>query len=100
MKTVYAACLSRIGLSQPEAAAMHGVRLDTVKSWGAGRNPVPQGAWDDLRRREALIVARAESIREAWEDAGETRNISVQWADDVGLLGLADFVLTEAVLPS
>lgn len=48
--TLYAAALRRLGLSQAEAAAYHGVRLDTVKSWSAGRNRVPAGAWAELRR--------------------------------------------------
>lgn len=59
MKTLYAACLSRLGLSQSGAAALHSVRLDTVKSWSAGRNPVPPGAWADLRAYEAAIVDRS-----------------------------------------
>ena len=93
MKTLYAACLARLGLSLAEAAALHGVRLDTVKSWSSGRNRAPDGVWADLREREALIIERAETIREAWEDAGEPRKLTATWADDLGLLGLADFVL-------
>src|SRR5690606_5886364 len=75
MKTLYAACLSRLGLSQAQAAALHGVRLDTVKSWSAGRNPIPEGAWAELREYEAQIIDRSEAIREAWEDAGEVRDL-------------------------
>lgn len=92
-RTLYSACLSRLGLSQAGAAALHGVRLDTVKSWSAGRNRVPDGAWADLRQREAAIIERAETIRDLWEDAGEPREIDATWADDLGLFGLADFVL-------
>lgn len=99
MKTIYAACLSRLGLSQAEAATLHGVRLDTVKSWSSGRNPVPQGAWADLRQLEAAIVDRSEAIREAWEDAGETRDIEARVADHLGLMALADFALTTDVRP-
>lgn len=99
MKTLYAACLSRLGLSAAGAAALHGVRLDTVKSWSAGRNRVPQGAWADLRGYEAKIVDRSEAAREAWEDSGETRQIEARWADDTGLMALADFVLTSDVIP-
>lgn len=55
MKTVYAAALSRLGLTQPIAAELHNVRLDTVKSWCAGRREVPDGAWDDLAELEAAI---------------------------------------------
>lgn len=65
-----------------------------MKSWSAGRNPVPDGAWADLRAREAQIVDRSEAIREAWEDAGETRDIDARAADSAGLMALADFVLT------
>lgn len=99
MKTLYAACLSRLGLSQSEAASWHGVRLDTVKSWSAGRNPVPDGAWADLRGYEAKIVDRSEAIREAWEDAGEIRDIDATVADRLGLMALADFVLTADATP-
>ena len=93
MKTLYAACLSRLGLSLAEAASLHGVRLDTVKSWSSGRNRVPDGAWSDLRQREQAIIERSETIREVWEDTGEPRELEATWTDDLGLLGLADFVL-------
>ncbi len=59
MKTLYAACLSRVGLSQADAAVLHGCRPDTVKSWCTGRRTVPAGAWDDLRAYEARITGRA-----------------------------------------
>lgn len=100
MKTLYAACLARLGLSQAGAAAVHGVRLDTVKSWSAGRNRVPDGAWDELRAYEAQIVGRAETIREVWEDAGKVREIDATWKDDCGMMALADFVLNAPVKPA
>lgn len=94
VKSLYAACLARLGLSQAEAAALHGVRLDTVKSWSAGRNPVPIGAWSELRSYEGRIIDRAEAMREAWEDAGEPREISVQThGDPIALMAAADFLL-------
>jgi hypothetical protein len=99
VKTLYSACLSRLGLSQAEAAALHDVRLDTVKSWSAGRNPVPEGAWADLRAYEAQIVDRSEAIREAWEDAGEVRDIDASVADNRGMMALADFFLTTDEAP-
>ena len=61
MKTVYAAALSRVGLTQSLAAEMHDVRPDTVKSWCAGRNKVPGGAWDDLADLEAHIKLKKTS---------------------------------------
>jgi hypothetical protein len=96
VKNLYAACLSRLGLSQTEAAALHGVRLDTVKSWSGGRNQVPNGAWQNLRDYEAAIVDRSEAIREEWEDAGEIRDIDITLSSDdpQNLMALADFLLT------
>lgn len=93
MKTIYAACLSRLGLSQAGAAALHGVRIDTVKSWSSGRNPVPPGAWSDLRGYEDQIIERSETIREIWEDNGEPGELVARWADEKGLMALADFIL-------
>lgn len=95
MKTLYAACLSRLGLSQSGAAALHNVRLDTVKSWSSGRNRVPQGAWDDLRELEAQIVDRSEGIREAWQAQGSPPiEIDDSDGDSVTRMAVADFVLS------
>lgn len=95
MKTLYAACLSRLGLSQSEAAALHGARLDTVKNWSVGRRTVPVGAWADLRAHEAKIVDRSEAIREAWEDAGEIRDMELSThGDPIALMAAADFLLS------
>lgn len=93
MKTLYAACLSRLGLSLTGAARLHNVRLDTVKSWSSGRNPVPQGAWDELRAYEAQIVDRSESMREAWDDHQVPIEIDHSEADDMMLMAAVDFVL-------
>ena len=94
MKTLYSACLSRLGLSLAGAASLHGVRLDTVKSWSSGRNPVPQGAWDELREYESEIVDRSETMRETWE-ASDSPPIEIDTsdADPVMLMADADFVL-------
>lgn len=95
MKTLYAACLSRLGLSLAGAAALHAVRIDTVKSWSSGRNPVPAGAWTDLRSYEAKIIDRSEAMREAWEDAGEIRDVAINThGDPIALMAAADFALS------
>ena len=101
MKTLYAACLSRLGLSQSEAAALHGVGLQSVKNWCAGRSAVPDGLWADLRGYEQRIVDRSEALREAWEDAGEVRDVDVKVnGDPTNLMAAADFLLsTDADLP-
>lgn len=97
MKTLYAACLSRLGLSQAGAAALHNVRLDTVKSWSSGRNGVPPGAWAELRAYEAQIVDRSEAMRETWEAAGSPLiELDDSDAGGVALMAAADFVLGTA----
>ena len=97
MKTLYAACLSRLGLSLAEAAALHGVRLDTVKSWSAGRNTVPQGAWDELRSLEVAIVDGGEQFREKWQIAGQPAiEINDNEGSGTAMMAAADFVLNSS----
>lgn len=60
MITAYALLLDRCGLSHREAAEIHGVRLDTVKSWAAGRNPAPAGVVGELRDLHASLAAAAQ----------------------------------------
>lgn len=94
MKTVYAACLSRLGLSRSEAANLHEVRIDTVKSWCAGRRAVPTTAWDDLRDHERRIVDASESMRAQWQAAGEPPvDIDDSEANGPTIMAVADFVL-------
>lgn len=92
MKTLYSACLSRLGLTQSEAAALHEVRIDTVKSWCAGRNRVPPGAWIDLREHEAQIVELSEELREKWALAPAELHIHLR-GRTANLMAVADFVL-------
>lgn len=97
MKSLYAACLSRLGLSQAEAAVLHGVRIDTVKSWSAGRNRVPDGAWDDLRACSDAIAERADAMLEAWDAQGQPPvEIDTREADPATLMAAAEFVLSSA----
>jgi hypothetical protein len=46
--TLFAMLAQVCGLSQREAADVLRVRLDTVKSWAAGRRPAPPKALDEL----------------------------------------------------
>lgn len=85
--TTFAASLRLCGLSQGEAADFLGVRLDTVKSWSAGRNPVPEGVWTmlaDLWRRIEDAIDNA-STHEAIEDPRARMNIEAD--DENGLPG-------------
>ncbi len=59
MTTLAALLIGRCGLSHREAADVLGVRLDTVKSWSSGRNPMPPGAVDELRALYARIERTA-----------------------------------------
>ncbi|MEN2980844.1 hypothetical protein P7L78_21875 [Tistrella bauzanensis] len=52
--TTFGALLRATGLSQVEAAALYGVRIDTVKSWYSGRRRAPPDIIGDL----AGLVAR------------------------------------------
>lgn len=94
MKTLYAACLSRLGLSQSEAATLHNVSFDTVKSWASGRNRLPPGIWDELRAAEARIADGAEEFRERWDNAGSPPiEINDSEGGGVAMMAIADFVL-------
>ena len=73
--TLFATVLSRLGLSQTEAAAFLKVRPDTIKSWGAGRNPVPDGIWADLQRLAEKQQAAADAILAAMENSENTETI-------------------------
>lgn len=60
--TPFAILCAHAGLSHREAGDFLGVRLDTVKSWSAGRNRTAPGALDELR---ALIARQAKAADEA-----------------------------------
>lgn len=61
--TPIALIIQACGLSHREAAEFLDVRIDTVKSWSAGRNPTPEGAIDSLRDLHKKIErAAAEQI--------------------------------------
>lgn len=67
--TTIASILARLGLSQSDAAAALGVRLDTVKSWSSGRRRVPPRIWPEIaalaHQRGADCVALAAEIERA-----------------------------------
>lgn len=46
--TTYKAALSICGLSQQEAAIVHGVSIASVKDWCRGRSTPPVGVWEQL----------------------------------------------------
>jgi DNA-binding transcriptional regulator YiaG len=64
LPTAYKLLMQRCGLSQAEAAELHEVGLDTVKSWCAGRNPAPAAALAELRQLHLAISLAATRLAE------------------------------------
>jgi hypothetical protein len=84
--TPYKLLLDLAGLSQREAAAFHGVRIDTVKSWSVGRNNAPSGALDELavlidRQIQAADQA-AETVADQAADRGAPETVEIGLAAD------------------
>lgn len=73
--TLFASILAGLGLSQPEAAAYLDVRPDTIKSWGAGRNPVPPGVYERLHALGERQEDAAQAIMDAWEESDRPADI-------------------------
>lgn len=93
--TLYAACLSRLGLSQAEAAALHGNSLATIKARCQGKIGVPQGCWDELRAYEAQIVDASDELLDAWLRGGEPPiEVGTDAPTGPALMTMADFVLS------
>lgn len=80
--TPYRLLLSRVGLSQADAAALHDVRLDTVKSWCAGRNPAPAGVIANLRALYAFQRRAADEALALAAKAPEGAEIELGYAVD------------------
>jgi len=60
--TPFSVLAERCGLSQREAAEFLKVRIDTVKSWSAGRNAVKPEVLAELRRLYANIQAASDEL--------------------------------------
>jgi hypothetical protein len=63
-KTLREAC----GLSQQAAAGFHNVALRTVQHWEEGRNGVPDGVADEIRRLDATIERSVLETIDLYED--------------------------------
>lgn len=62
--TTFKHALMICGLTQSEAADFLGVRIDTVKSWSAGRNAPPEGVWK-------LLASLFNQIQDAADGAAD-----------------------------
>lgn len=80
--TPYDLLRRRCGLSQPEAAEFHKVRLDTVKSWCSGRNRANDGVLAELRRLHAQIERVAAEALAAIAAAPAAEEIELGYAAD------------------
>ena len=80
--TPYRLLLFRVGLSQADAAALHDVRLDTVKSWCAGRNPAPAGVFAELRALYAQQKQAADEALKAIAGFPEVDKVELGYAVD------------------
>jgi len=100
--TRYALLLKLSGLSQSEAALLHQVRLDTVKSWSNGRRTAPPGSVDDLVQLiktqqksadAALAVYRKQTAEHGRPDVIDlSASILGQWPQGGGSMALARFL--------
>ena len=80
--TLFSEILRGCGLSQREAADFLGVRLDTVKSWSAGRNPIPEGAMLSLHDLADRQEETALELVELWEEGGQPEEIEIGLSTD------------------
>ena len=80
--TLFSSILKLSGLSIREAAEFLEVRPDTVKSWSAGRNPVPAGVMDQLHDLLEMQEKAAGEAVKLWEEKGSTGQIEFGYAAD------------------
>lgn len=80
--TLFSSILKLSGLSIREAADFLSVRPDTVKSWSAGRNPVPSGVMDQMHNLLAKQEQAASEIIDLWNEQGRAQQIEVGYASD------------------
>lgn len=80
--TPYRLLLSRVGLSQADAATLHQVRLDTIKSWCAGRARAPSGVIAELRALHSRQKHAANQALQMITERPEVGQIELGYAVD------------------
>lgn len=63
--------LDWLGLTQPAAAAVLGVRHDTIRRWVTGREPIPIRVADELEQIEQATAAAVGELIAALSDAAD-----------------------------
>lgn len=80
--TLFSVLLKLSGLSLKEASDFFDVRIDTVKSWSAGRNGVPGGVLGqlhDLLEKQEKAAGEAVNL---WNNQGEHESLECGVASD------------------
>lgn len=80
--TLFSEILRGCGLSQREAADFLDVRIDTLKSWGSGRNGAPAGVLAALHELSELQDRAANQVADVWQANGEPDEIEIGLASD------------------
>jgi len=71
MTTIFSLLCQVCGLSHRESADLFDVRIDTVKSWSAGRNGTPDAVLGELvNLADAIDAAADEAVREIEAQSG------------------------------
>lgn len=80
--TLFSQLLAACGLSQTEAAAFLGVRIDSLKSWSSGRREAPAGVWGALWDLAEKQQKAAENGFDAWDEVGQPDQLEFGLASD------------------
>lgn len=92
-KTLYAATLAHVGMSQSDAQEFHGItRPQTIGDWAMGRRPVPDGAWAELISYSKQIDARVAEVGAAWEAAGRPMDFGTSELNAVDMQALVRYI--------
>ena len=93
--TLFASLITRMGLSQPDAAILLDARPDSVKSWYYGRRSVPAGVIDELVSLNQAIVSEAQAALQEWREAGEPELWAYEYAGEKPYPRWGDMVMAE-----
>lgn len=80
--TLFSSLLKMAGLSIGEASNYFETRPDTMKSWSAGRNPVPDGILDKLHTLMERQEAAASAAFDVWMEQGQPDELEIGIASD------------------
>lgn len=83
MKSLYGLLRERCGLSIAEASAFHGVPINTVTAWSAGRRTVPPGVIAELRDLYEHIDNAAENMADEIDGLTEKASLAGAPIDEI-----------------